>query len=579
MRANTERLQSLSKVATRVDEADSWIPRFVALAALLLVAAPLITVAVAAFRPGMTLPFQAGEWTVGNFSEAFGDPFVYRLLLNTFLYTFLSLAISLPIALGFAWLVERTDLPYRNSIYTLLLIPMAVPSLLKALGWVMLLGPRQGVINLLLRDGLGWQHAEGPLNIYSFAGMVFLTVLSVMPSMFLLLGPLLRTMNPLFEEASESAGATMFDTLRKIILPLISPGVLAVILYYVIVMIEFFEIPLAIGLNARFPVLSLQIYALTRSEQLPQYGLASTYSFLGLGLGCFLLYQYRRLTAGSQRYEVITGKGYTQRKVKLGWGRYLALAFIGLYLLLAVILPVIILLWASLLEFYVTPTWEALSRASFKNYFQVLRNPRILTAAYNTVILFLTVATCTTLLALLVSWVIHRFRPPFGWLLDAMVFLPLAVPSIVIALGVLLFYIRTPLWGTIWVIALGHLIRFLPFTVRSISAAIVQIHQELEEASWVSGASRLATLRTVTFPLLLPALGNSWLWVAVHSMRDFSFPLMLVSYQNIVITSLLWSLWEEANLTGLSALAIILILASIAFTVASRRIASQGAHY
>ncbi len=578
MRAETERLKSLSSFANRVDEADSWIPRVVGLAALLLVAAPLITVTVAAFRPGMTLPFQAGEWTFRNFSVAFGDAFVYRLLLNTFLYTFASLAISLPIALAFAWLVERTDLPYRNSIYTLLLIPMAVPSLLKALGWVMLLGPRQGVINLLLRDALGLQGAEGPLNIYSFAGMVFLTVLSVMPSMFLLLGPLLRTMNPLFEEASETAGAGMSDTLRQITLPLISPGVLAVILYYIIVMIEYFEIPLAIGLNARFPVLSLQIYALTRTEQLPQYGLASTYSFLGLGLGCFLLYQYRRLTAGSQKYEVITGKGYTQRKLQLGWPRYLALGVIGLYLLLAVILPVMILLWASFLDFYVPPAWDALSRVSFKNYFEVFHNPRILTAATNTLIVFLVVATFTTLFALLISWVIHRYHPPFSWLLDNMVFLPLAVPSIVIALGVLLFYIRTPLWGTIWVIALGHAIRFLPFTVRSVNAAILQIHQELEEASWVSGASRLATLRNVTFPLLLPALGNTWLWVAVHSMRDFSFPLMLVSYQNIVITSLLWSLWEEANLTGLSALAILLILASIAFTTASRRIASQGTY-
>jgi iron(III) transport system permease protein len=343
-------------------------------------------------------------------------------------------------------------------------------------------------------------------------------------------------------------------------------------------MIEYFEIPLAIGLNARFPVLSLQIYALTRSEQLPQYGLASTYSFLGLGLGCVLLYQYRRLTAGAQKYEVITGKGYTQRKLTLGWTRYLALGAIGLYLLLAVILPVMILLWASFLDFYVPPSSDALARVSFKNYLAVFRSPRIVTAATNTLILFLVVATFTTLLAFLISWVIHRYRPPFAWLLDNMVFLPVAVPSIVIALGVLLFYIRTPLWGTIWVIVLGHAIRLLPFATRTVSAAILQIHRELEEASWVSGASRLATLKKVTFPLLLPALGNTWLWVAVHSMRDFSFPLMLVSYQNVVITSLLWSLWEEANLTGLSALAALLILASVAFTVASRRIASHAAY-
>lgn len=547
-------------------------------ASLFLVAAPLITVIVAAFRPGMTLPFQAGEWTLGNFVEAFGDPFTSRLLLNTFLYTLVSLSLALPLALAFAWLVERTDLPFRDSIYALLLIPMAIPGLLKALGWVFLLGPRQGAINIFLRDGLGLQTTDGPLNIYTFAGMVFLTVLSVVPSMFLLIGPLIRTINPVFEEASETAGAGAYHTLRRVTLPLISPGILAVVLYFTIVMIEYFEIPLAIGLNARFPVLSLQIYTVTRSEQLPQYGLASTYSFLGLGLGSFLLYQYRKLTASSQRYEVITGKGYTQKKVSLGRVKYLALGLIGVYLLLAVVMPVSILLWASFLDFYLPPSRAALAHFSLTNYVEVFRNPRIITAAANTLILFITAATFTTLLALMVSWVVHRYRPRFGWLLDNMVFLPLAVPSIVIALGVLLFYIRTPFWGTIWVIAVGHAVRYLPFSTRTVGAAILQIHQELEEASWVSGASKLTTLRKVTFPLLLPALGNTWVWIAFHSVRDFSFPLMLASYNNIVITSLLWSLWERADMTGLSALAILLILVSIVFTAGSRRITSQGAY-
>jgi len=573
--AKAKQLRSLTGFTSRTEEADIWIPRLVALLSLFLVAAPLITVTVAAFRPGMTLPFQAGEWTLRNFAEAFGDPFTYRLLLNTFLYTLASLCFALPVALAFAWLVERTDLPYRDSIYTLLLIPMAIPGLLKALGWVMLLGPRQGILNLFLRDGLGLDVVEGPLNIYTFAGMVFLTVLSVVPSMFLLLGPMIRTINPAFEEASETAGAGVFHTLRRITVPLISPGILAVLLYYTIVMIEYFEIPLAIGLNARFPVLSLQIYTLTRGEQLPHYGLASTYSFLGLALGIFLLYQYRKLTTGSQKYEVITGKSYTQKQFSLGRAKYLALGLIGFYLLLAVILPVSVLLWTSFLDYYLLPSRAALSHLSFTNYIEIFRSPRITTAASNTLILFLAVATFTTLLALMVSWVVHRYRPSFGLLLDNMVFLPLAVPSIVVALGVLLFYIRTPLWGTIWIIALGHAIRYLPFSTRIISAAILQIHQELEEASWVSGASKLATLTKVTFPLLLPALGNAWLWVAIHSMRDFSFPLMLISYTNVVITSLLWALWEEANLTALSALATLLILVSMAFTVGSRRIASH----
>ncbi|MBI2986599.1 MAG: iron ABC transporter permease [Deltaproteobacteria bacterium] len=573
--SEAQELQLLGRAARREEAVERWIPRVVALVALFLVAAPLLTVTVASFRPGLTLPFQAGEWTLGNFVEAFGSLFTYRLLLNTFLYAFASLAVGLSIALVFAWLVERTDMPYASSIYTLLLIPMAVPSLLKALGWVLLLGPRQGIINLFLRDLLGLNTPVGPLNIYSFAGMVFLTALSVVPTMFLMLGPLLRNINPSFEEAAETSGVGILNTLRKVTLPLISPGILAVIMYFVIVMIESFEIPLAIGLNAKFPVLSLQIYILSRGEHLPHYGLASSYSFLGLVLGILLLYAYRRATANAQRFAVITGKGYTQKRFALGRGKYLALGFIGLYLMLAVILPVGVLLWGSLLDFYRPPSQAALAHISLTNYVEIFRSPRIILAATNTLILFLSAASLTVFLALLISWVIHRHQSYFSAALDNAVFLPLAVPSIVIALGVMLFYLPTPLWGTIWIIVLGQIIRYLPFGARTISAAILQIHQELEEAAWASGASKLTTLRRVTLPLLLPAVWNSWLWVAIHSMRDFTFPLMLISYTNVVITSLLWSLWEQGRLTGMSAMAVLLILVSAFLSVASRRVAPR----
>ena len=563
--------------ASGMERMESWVPQVVAVIAVLLVATPLLIVTVASFRPGLTLPFQAGEWTLQNFVEVFGDSFTYRLLLNTFLYTFASLALGLCMALAFAWLVERSDLPYANSVYTLLLIPLAIPSLLKALGWVILLGPQQGIINVLLRDLLDLETRTGPLNIYTFAGMVFLTALTVVPSMFLLLSPLLRSVNPVFEEAAETSGVGIFNRLRKITLPLVSPGILAVIIYFIIVMIEYFEIPLAIGLNANFPVLSLQIYTLVRGEELPEYGLASTYSFIGLVLGIFLLHLYRRTTANAQKYAVITGKGYTPRRFRLGRGKYLALGFIWLYLLLAVVLPVSVLLWTSLLDFYQPPSYAALASISLTNYVDVFQNSRIAEAATNTLILFTVVATFTASLALMISWVINRLKPRFAAALDNVVFLPLAVPSIVIALGVMLFYMRTPLWGTVWIIAVGHVIRYLPFSTRMISAAILQIHQELEEAAWASGASRLTTLRRVTLPLLLATLGNTWLWIGIQSMRDFSFPIMLVSYTNIVMTSLLWSFWEEGNLTEMSALAILLILVSVVFTVASRRVISYAA--
>jgi iron(III) transport system permease protein len=542
-----------------------------------LVATPLLTVLVGSFRPGNTLPFDAGEFTLANFVEAFGSPLTLALARNTLVYGAGSLALALLVAITLTWLVERTDMPGRNAIYTIILIPMAIPGLLTALGWVLLLGPRTGVVNVLLRNVLGSEAPTGPLSIYSLPGLILVTGLAVVPTMFIMLSALLRNVNPQFEEAAEVSGAGTLFTARKITVPLVTPGILAIVIYFSIVMIEFFEIPLAIGLNAGVPVLSLQIYNLTRPEPgIPNYGLAGTYSLMGLLLGVILLYFYRRATSASEKYAVITGKSYSRQRIRLGRARYLALGFVALYLVLSVVLPFLMLLWTSLLPVYVPPSPEALARVSLANFVKVAENPRNQLAATNTLILLASSATMTMALATLVSWIVTHSRAKLTVLLDAVVFLPLAVPSIVIALAVLLVYVNTPLWGTIWVLVIGHVVRYLPFAARVMNSAYLQIHRELEEAAWVSGATWGSTMRRVVLPLLTPAVANGWLWVAVHSMRDFTFPLLLISFTNVVITSQLWSLWLYVELPQVGALAVLLIAVSVVVAIGSRGVVNRA---
>jgi iron(III) transport system permease protein len=553
----------------RFDFENFWLA-MLTVVVLVLVGIPLATAAIASLRPGDTLPFDAGAWTLANFGQALTSAQALQLVRNTLIYMLASLAVALPIALALAWLVERTDMPLRDWLYTLILIPMVIPGLLQAIGWALLLNPRNGVVNIVLRAVTGSDSPTGPLSLYTIPGLVGITALTIVPSSFLMLAGLLRNINSRYEEAASTSGARFSQTLRLVTLPLIAPGLLTTLLYYSVVMNEFFEIPMAIAPNAQFPVLSLQIFLNTQPQAggTPLYGQAAAYGLLTLILGFVLLWFYRRATAAAQRFAVIVGKGGTTQKLRLGWARYPALAFGLLYLFLAAVLPVAILVWTSFLSFYEPPSVAALTRVTWNNYEAILSNQQIAGATVNSLMVLIFASTLTISLAGLVAWVTHRGKT--NGFLDFLVFLPTALPAIVLALAVMLVYIRTPLWGTVWILVVAQIVRYLPFTTRLMSSALLQIHTELEEAAWISGASKLGTLRRILLPLLFPALGNAWMWVALHSVRDFTFPIMLGSIGNVVLASLLWALWLRGEYSRVGAMSTLILVVSMCAVVIVR---------
>jgi iron(III) transport system permease protein len=269
-----------------------------------------------------------------------------------------------------------------------------------------------------------------------------------------------------------------------------------------------------------------------------------------------------RMTRAAERFAVVSGKGFRPRRVTLGRWRYPALGFVGLYLLLDVGLPFAILLWSSLLRFYQPPSMEALSRLNLGRYdFVFLQDQRIPQILLNTALLMLTAATVCMVLATVISWVVVRIRDRPARCIDVLAFLPTAMPGILIALALFLFSIGTPLRGTIWIIAVGHLIRYLPFGTRTMNAGILQVNQQLEEAGRTSGAGALAVFRRILAPLVSPAIVNGWLWVAAHSMRDLTFPLLLASTDNLVLGTLLWEYWAAGRVSEASAVAAFLVFA------------------
>jgi iron(III) transport system permease protein len=556
---------------------------FVVVILLWLILIPLGQMIVSSFRTGH--PVAPGPFTFKNYLAAYFNPLTYRMIFNTALFASAGTAITVSIAVLFAWLIERTDMPLRNLCWSLLLIPMAMPGLLFSIAYVFLLSPRSGIVNVFLRalfGELGMEVAEGPINIYSLGGMIFLDGIRGVTTVFLLVVGAFRMMDPSLEEASWAAGARNWTTLRRVTLPVLWPALLAAIIYEFSSSMESFEAPLVVGLPGNVYVYSTMIYISTR-EPLANYGLGATFAASYVLMAVAFAYFYQRaILLQSERFATVTGKGFRPRIMALGRWRYVALALFFGYFFVAVALPLGVLIWTSLLPSYQPPSMEALAQASWNNYRLVFNEPQVLRTAWNTIVVTVITATATVALAFSVSWLVVRTKVRGRFLLDGLTFASHAVPGVVVALSFIILYLQPPfrylgLYGTVWIISLAMITQYVAFASRSTNAAITQIHRELEEAGEVSGASRLQIVWQITYPLIRPAFIAAWIWVAAHAVRAFSIPLLLASRENRTLAVMLWHYWdEEANQPAAAALGVVLILFLTLFTFSARVFISRG---
>ena len=523
-------------------------------------------------------------WSTDNYVSAFTTPNFYETLGRTFWIAGLGTFISLTFAVLLAWLVERTDMPLRNLAWAMILIPMAVPNILFAMGWTLLLSPNAGAMNVFLRSGLdlaGIHLTKGPINIYSVGGLIFLDGIRGVTTIFLMVVGCFRMMDPALEEAARVSKASGVGTFFKVTLPALSPAILAAGMYSFILSMESFEAALAVGLPGGVFVLSTLIYFTTRVQAPLDYGLGAVFGVIFMCIMMLLLIAYRRAVRHADRFSTITGKGFRPRIISIGKWRYPALGLFILFFLVAIALPFAILLWTSLMPSYRVPSLDVLHLLTLRNFIEVLQDERVYKVLWNTFLLMVVTATATMVFALFVSWVIVRAKGKGKGrgVLDALVFIPLAIPGIVIAMALLMAYLVPPfnylgLYGTIWILVLGLSVAYLPFSTRLMNGAIVQIHKELEEAAYVSGATTFRTLVYITFPLLFPAFAAGWIWVAVHALRSFSIPLMLAGRNNQVFAVLLWEYWEDTTSLA-AAMGVLLIFGLIPLTLLLRRFVTQ----
>jgi len=526
-------------------------------------------------RPGMP----GGEFSLINYIEAYSNLQTYITIARSLYFAAAVTAITLLFGGFFAWLIERTNMPGRGFAYSMLLSSMAIPRMLFGIAWILLLSPRIGLINYVVDHLFGLPR----FNVYSMSGMIFVQILVEIPTAFLMMLGTLRGMDPSLEEAASVSRSNTLSTLRKITLPIMTPSILAAAVYLFILNIEVFEIPGLIGLPAGITLFSTAIYNNATVLVPPNHGLANTYAMTFLVLSAVLILLYRKATRHSERYSTITGKGYRPRLIDLGIWRYLAFAVFITFFVVTILLPILILIYSSLIPLYQIPSASVFARMSLENYVTAIQAPWMGRVLKNTLLLMVVAPTVSVLLAALVAWVVHRTRISTKWktIIDILSFMPTALPSIVVALSLLIVFLNfrfIPLYGTLWIIAIAFIIRYMPYTVRTVSAAVIQIHKELEESAQVCRATEIKSFFKITVPLVAPAIINAWIWVAMNAGRALSAALMLYSANNEVLSTRIWMIWFDGDVTMVCALSIMMIAVLLIISLIGRFIATAVSH-
>ena len=534
-----------------------------------LVLVPLAVLVVSAFKPTGLL--RDPGFTLAHVVETYSSPQFWDLVITTLQFAVGSTAVALVLGGTLAWLVERTDLPAPALVRAVVILPMATPPFLLAISWIILLSPRTGVINALLMSVFGLD--APPFNIYSLGGMVFVEGLALVPSAFLILAPAVRNLDPNLEESALVSGAGMGQLVFRIILPLLLPALAGTAIFLMIVSFVVFDVPGTIGMPSRIFVLSSQIYSLVADSPrgIPEYGKVSAMALMfTLGLLALTL-AYHRLMRHAGRFATVTGKGYRPRPFKLGRLRWIAVAGVILYFLCAVLAPLLILLWTSLMPFQAPLSVAAAKMATFANHREFFANPFIAAATFNSIVVALVASTAVAALSLVTAWLSIKGRAPGRRMIDALAFLPLAMPGVLIATALIYVYLAVkiiPIYGTIWIIAVAYLTIYLSFGSRTMNGVVLQLHPELDEAARMSGAGLLATVRRVIVPLTAPGLAAVWIWVFAHCLRELTAALLLQGADNATLPTLLYSYWSGGETNKAAAVGVWLVLGLLAVVIA-----------
>ncbi len=534
----------------------------------LLTISPVLMLILGSFSEGFGT---FGRFTPAKYIEAYTDPALLGILWNTLVFTVGSAVVATALALFLAYTNTRTNIPFKFFFGIISIIPMMIPHILFAVSWVLLLNPSNGILNRLFMDLFG---LETPVfDIYSMRGMILVEGLLDLPIAYLILAPAMGAFDVSLEESSKVCGASPGRTLARVTLPVLRPAILASVILVIVRCLASFAVPSVIGMPGRTFVLATHIYRIISTGFSADYGKAAAVGMSALAAAIVLIYLYRYLTRESERYVTVSGRGFKPALIDLKAARYPLLGAVGLLTFVLIVLPVLVLFYTSLLPYVMVPGAKAFAQMSLRNWTEVLRDPLSRLAVKNSLTLALVGATLGVILSVFVSYVIVKVRTTASGILESLSFLSFSFPGIVIGVGFMWFFVRTPLYATIWALLIGYIATYLPYGIRPLSSAFVQIHSHLEESSRVCGAGPITTLRRIVVPLLIPGILSGWILMATMFIRELTLSVVLSRPGSEVLAVQILRFAEDGLWGRLSALGIIMIVLSSSLVTAAALLA------
>ena len=519
--------------------------------------------------------FVADDGSAGfsGFARAFPlDADTWAMIGNTLSFAFGSMVLSMIIGGGFAYLAERTDVPFRRLLSLSALVPLIIPAILYAPAWIFLGSSNIGLLNNVTE----FLFAIRPFDVYTVWGMIWVQSLHVAPIVFLLMSAAFRASDPSMEEAGRVAGLSRWQVLTRITLPMVKPALAGAALIVFIQSLEVFEIPTFLGLPGDHYVLTSRLFYLYQEYPTDYQAVGA----IGVGLlviACVGVWLAGRVGGSLRESGTISGKAFRPRREKLGKGRPWAGLLVLGYFVLAVALPLLILLYSSLLKTYEQPSISALGDLTLDNYRTLFEDTGIVNSFQNTVIVAVCAATAAMFLSLVASWVVVRTTSSGRRVLDALAFSPLVIPGLVFGVALAVVYLRTslPIYGTLIILFIAYTTRFIPYGMRYSSAALSTVSRELEESAHVSGARWFTTMRSVLLPLAAPGVIGGWVYILIVSFRELQSSILLYTPGKEVVSVTIFQEYQDGNATLVSAIGVVLVVVLTVLVVFSQLIAAR----
>jgi iron(III) transport system permease protein len=553
----SEVTRSVSEGIRRRVWASAWVALLLAILGFLVIY-PILTLLVGALTD--TNPVVEGidlqRLSVTNFLTVLANPNVAEALFNTLIACGGGTLIAVVIGLAFSWIVVRTNTPFKGFIAAASILPLFAPPLVAGVAWAILGSPKTGLINTMFK----WMGSDWRVDFYSLWGLVFVFGIYYAPYVYMFTSSALRNMDPSLEEAAEISGASAFSTLFSVTFPLIMPAIVSGMLLSFVVMLGIYGIPAVLGAPINLSVLTTYIFKLTNWSP-PLYNTAAAVAIILMAVTGLLVFLQQKVLSG-RSYTTVAGKAYRPRNLDLGRWRWFTFALGIVYLIVVVVLPTLALIVAAFRKFMFIRDVSSLFDArqySLMHFHSIFDNPLTIRSIYNAVEVGVVTAVVGGALAFAIGYTIHRTNLAGRRSIDLISTLPVAIPGLVVGVAYLWAWIGIPggLYGTIWILALAFIARFMPDTVKALSTSFMQIHRELEEAAWVCGKGMLGTIRTIVLPLARPSVLAAMTLLFVLAIRELGSSLFLYTSNTMVMSVLLLDYYEGGNLGKTAAFSLV----------------------